>query len=107
MLVRDTSVLDKLWNLLDNNNKRHADELAAVKKAYEDELAKKDASQKRLEEVLSKIEKQYQDSQKQLDVTKRAEIKQIIEETSNDPNLLAQKLSESTGFKIVLPDPES
>lgn len=106
ILLRDTNVVTKLFDLLDNNRKRHDEEMSALKKAYEDELAKRDIAQKRLEQTLAQVEKQYEDSQKELDAEKRAEIKKIIQESHDDPNVLAQKLSESTGFKVVLPEQE-
>jgi len=106
VLLRDTNVVTKLFDLLDNNRKRHDEEMSALKKAYEDELAKRDVAQKKLEQTLAQVEKQYEDSQKELDAEKRAEIKKIIQESHDDPNVLAQKLSESTGFKVVLPEQE-
>lgn len=81
--------------------KRHDDELKAIREAMAAEEAKRAQNQKVLQETLIAVEKQYQDSQKQLDDKKRAEIKKIVEETHDDPEELARRLQESTGFKIV------
>ena len=58
VLLRDTNVVTKLFDLLDNNRKRHDEEMSALKKAYEDELAKRDVAQKKLEQTLAQVEKQ-------------------------------------------------
>lgn len=81
--------------------KRHDDEVKAIREAQAAEEAKRAQNQKVLQETLVAVEKQYQDSQKQLDDKKRAEIKKIVEETHDDPEELARRLQESTGFTIV------
>ena len=93
---------DELAEALDAARKRHDDELKAIKEAHEKELARKEAALKKLQETIAAVELQYQQAQKELDDKKRKEITKIVEETYNDPEELARRLQESTGFKIVL-----
>jgi anion-transporting ArsA/GET3 family ATPase len=91
---------DSLVEMLEAAQKRHDDELDAIKKAHEKELAEKEAALKKMQETLAAIELSYQEAQKELDDKKRKEIQQIIKETQDDPDELARRLQESTGFKI-------
>lgn len=92
-----------LASTLADINKKHQDELTAIQKANDVQEQQHLANEAKMAAQLDAIEKQYEASQKQLDDTKRAEIKQIITETQNDPNALAQKLADATGFTVVLP----
>lgn len=103
MLLFNVKNGDSIAKLLEESKKRHNDEVEAIKKAYEDELANKEQAYKKLQEVLSIIEQQYSFAQKKLDDKKKEEIKKIIEDTKNDPAELAKRLQESTGFEIQLP----
>lgn len=86
--------------LIEKINNTHRSELDDIKNSYEKEIKEKEKNIKKLEETISIIEKKYNEAQKQLDEAKKQEIKKIIEETKGDPNELAKRLQESTGFKI-------
>jgi hypothetical protein len=96
------SQLRRLQQELSDNEKRHQQELDDIRKAHDVENQEHDAHIKQLEDTLKQVEKQYEDAKSHLDDEKRAEIKQIIEEYSNDPNELAKKLSDATGIPIVI-----
>ena len=93
-----------LTKTLDDLNKKHQQELDQIQQARDVESKKHDLDVQKMEAQLATIEKQYEDAQRQLDDTKRAEIKQIIQETQNDPVALAKKLSDVTGFQVVMPE---
>lgn len=84
-------------------NKKHQDELDAIQKAHDQEDAQHQADEAKMQAQLASIQAQYDAAQKQLDETKKAELSQIIKDTQGDPAALAQKLSEATGFQVVLP----
>ena len=96
------SKLRRLQQELSDNEKRHQQELDDIRKAHDVENQEHDAHIKQLEDTLKQVEKQYEDAKSHLDDEKRAEIKQIIEKYSNDPNELAKKLSDATGIPIVI-----
>lgn len=81
----------------------HKKELDAIQAANDEERKKLQANQAQLQTALDTIQKQYDSQQKQLDDAKKAEIAQIVKDHGNDPDALAQKLSDATGFKVILP----
>lgn len=83
--------------------KSHDDELKKIQDAHDLEEQQHQQNEQQLQAQLALVEKQAEDAQKELDDTKRAEIKQIIKDTQGDPVALAQKLSDATGFQIVIP----
>jgi len=96
---RQTSFGEQLKQIQDN----HSAEIAAIKKAKNEEIAKHKANEAQLQKLLKSIEKQYVAQQQQLDAKKRAEVVQIVKKYGDDPVALANRLSESTGFKVILP----
>jgi Tfp pilus assembly protein PilO len=83
--------------------KAHEEEIAKIKAADEERRAASEANLRKMQERLDAIEKQYEAAQRQLDATKKAEIQAILKEDHDDPDALAKKLSEATGFKVILP----
>jgi Skp family chaperone for outer membrane proteins len=82
----------------------HAEELKKIQEARDEERAKLVENQKKLESALVEIQKKYDAAELQFDDKKKAEVEQIVKEHGNDPIVLAQKLSESTGFRVILPE---
>lgn len=91
---------NSLADILEQNRKRHEEELDAIQKAHDKELKDKQIALEKMQETLAQIEKQYELAQKDLDAKKKKEIEQIIKDTQDDPEELARLLQESTGFKI-------
>lgn len=88
---------------LEDIQKAHDEELKSIKDA---DAARSKATQdniQKMQDRLDAVEKQYEAAQQQLDDSKREQIKQILATDSNDPDALSQKLSDATGFKIILP----
>ena len=57
----------------------------------------------KLQTDLSMVEKQYEQQKKNLDEKKKEEIKTILQQHQDDPKGLVKKLSEVTGFKVIMP----
>ena len=57
-----------------------------------------------VEKDLAIVEQQYEQQKKELDEKKKNEIKSILEKHQNDPVALAKRLSEVTGFKVIMPE---
>ena len=80
----------------------HEEELRKINKAREDERSKLEENEKRLRAALDAVQKQYDDARKELDERKKKEIESLVSQYGDKPDELAKKLSEVTGFDIVL-----
>ena len=83
--------------------KKHEEELKAIKEADERRMKAYEENSRKLQERLTEIERQYAAAQQELDDKKRKELTKILEESHNDPDELAQRLADATGFRIILP----
>lgn len=82
----------------------HDDEVKAIQAVREDEKQKHKENEKKLQETLVAVQRHYDDAKEDLDEKKKAQIKEIVDKYGDDPNELAKKLSDATGFKIVMPE---
>lgn len=82
----------------------HAEELKKIQAARDEERVRLVENQKKLETALSEIQKKYDAEERQFDAKKKAEVEQIVKEHGDDPDALAQKLSDATGFRVILPE---
>ncbi len=81
----------------------HDAEIKKIDAARLEERAAHDANLKKLQDALNAVQAQYDAAKKQLDDSKKKEIADIVKAYSDRPDELARKLSESTGFQIILP----
>lgn len=81
----------------------HDAEIKQIQAARDEEQRQRLADEKRLQDALSAVQQQYDAANKDLDAKKKAEIAVLVKQYGNDPTALAQKLSEVTGFVIVMP----
>lgn len=89
---------------LEKIQKAHQDEIDAINAANEQRSQATQQNLKKMQERLDAVEKQYAEAQQELDEQKKAEITDILAKDGHDPEALAKKLSEATGFRIILPD---
>jgi uncharacterized membrane-anchored protein YhcB (DUF1043 family) len=90
---------DQLKKIQDN----HDEEIKRIQEIREEELRQHLANERRLNDTLDVIKKQYDDAKKDLDDKKRKEIEGIVRQYASDPEGLATKLAEVTGFNVILP----
>ncbi len=88
--------------ILDEIAKQRSQELKDIQNAHDVEEKQRQLNEQKLKERLNEIEKQYENAKQLLDAQKRIEIQQIIETTQDNPELLAKKLSDATGFQIYI-----
>lgn len=88
-------------NRIEKINQIHQDELKKIKELQEKERLENAANLKKLQDTLNEVQKQYDVENKKLDDKKRKEIEELIKEHGNNPDMLAKKLSEATGFVIL------
>jgi flagellar biosynthesis/type III secretory pathway M-ring protein FliF/YscJ len=61
-------------------------------------------NEKKHDDIVKSVEDQYQQQSKNLDEDKKKEVKKLAQDYAENPEELAKKLSELTGFKVVLPE---
>lgn len=83
--------------------KRHEEELRAIRESDEKRRLAYEENAKKLQHRLDEIERQYVEAQQQLDKKKRAELEKILQESKDDPDELAKRLSDAAGFKVIVP----
>lgn len=79
-------------------------QLDDIDKVRAGERSQQDAADKKLENDLASIEQQYEQNKKELDDKKKDQIKTILKEHGDDPVGLAKKLSDVTGFRVIMPE---
>lgn len=80
----------------------HRQELKEIDKVRAEEKALYEANERRLRQALETVQLEYEKAKQELSNAKKKEVTKIVKDIGNDPMALAQKLSEATGFKIVL-----
>jgi len=96
--------VDHYENIVQKLQESHQKELDEIKKARDEERKKYEENEKKFQERMAAIEKEYDTAKKELDEKKRKEIEGIVKSYGNQPDKLAQRLTDVTGFKIILPE---
>ncbi len=99
LLKKKPPVQDDVKTIRDSYDKQ-IDKINNVRQVERD---KQDELSEKLQSDLSVVEKQYEQQKKNLDEKKKDEIKTILQQHQDDPVELAKKLSEVTGFKVIMP----
>lgn len=81
----------------------HDEELRKIEEARAEERRRHEENAARLQKALDAIQKEYDARREELDKKKKKEIEEIVDEYGDDPVALAHKLSEATGFTVILP----
>jgi hypothetical protein len=95
--------VDHYENIVQKLQDSHQKELDEIKKAREEERKKYEENERKYQERMAAIEKEYETAKKELDEKKRKEVEDIVKKYGNQPDKLAQRLAEVTGFKIIMP----
>jgi len=82
----------------------HTKEIQELNKIRDEERASYEENEKKYKDRMAVIEQQYEASKKIFDEKKKEEAKKIVKQYSDKPEELAKKLSEVTGFKVILPE---
>ena len=82
--------------------KKHEEELRSIKEAETRRTQVLEENALRLQARLNEIEQQYKVAQAVLDDKKRDQLNTILKESQDDPDELARRLSEASGFKIYV-----
>lgn len=82
----------------------HDLEIKRINDAIEEERRQHTQNIKKLQDTIDSIQTQYEAAKQDLDEKKRKQIIALIKKYQSDPISLAEKLSELTGFTIILPE---
>ena len=80
----------------------HDEQIDKINKAHEDERKRLHENELRLKAALDAVQRQYDDAKKELDAKKKKEIEELVSQFGDKPDELAKRLSEVTGFEIVM-----
>jgi c-di-AMP phosphodiesterase-like protein len=97
---KDISFADRFNEIRDIHDK----ELETIQDVREEEQRQHEANRLKLEATLEVVQANYDDAMKELDSKKKKEIAEIVKQHKGNPDSLAKKLSEATGFKVIFPE---
>ena len=93
-----------LTQQLQSTRTAYEERINQIENARKEERRQNDEALSQLKKKLADVQKQYDDAKVELEKKKKEEIKDLVEKYADDPEELAKKLSEVTGFKIILPE---
>ena len=99
-LKKDNDYNDFIEKLQESYKKQ----LQEINDIRDQERAKYKENEQKYKETISLIEAEYEIMKQEFNDKKKKEVEKIVKKYDNKPNELAQKLSEITGFKIILPE---
>lgn len=80
----------------------HESELKKINEAHDEERKAHEANIASLQQDLMTAQKQYSDAIAALEVNKQKKIDKLIGDLGDNPVALAKKISEVTGFKLII-----
>lgn len=92
-----------LLNILSKRKEMHKREVEAIEKIHSEEIRKREEALEVYHKTIKSIEEKYEKDSLNLTNSKKKEIKKIVDETHDNPDLLAKKLANQMGFEIVYP----
>lgn len=92
-----------LMQLISKRREMHKKEVEAIDKIHEEEIESREKALDVYHKTLESIEEKYEKDSQELTTRKKKKIKKIVQETHDDPDELAKRLSEQMGFEIVYP----
>lgn len=102
LLTRRNSA-DALIGIIKQQRDSYNKERDVIDKVHVEEIKKRDRALKIYKATMDAIEHKYEEQNKQLDKRKRKEIEKLVNENSDNPEELTKRLSEATGFRVVMP----
>ena len=89
---------DKVKEVLKVKEDSHQQELDTLNSTHAEEIALRDDALLKYHEIIAKIEREYESKKEELSDKKRAEVKKLVAENSDDPGNLSKLLSERFGI---------
>lgn len=96
--------VDHYENIVQKLQDSHQKQLDEIEAARKEERKKHEENERKYQERMALIEKEYEAAKAELDEKKRKEIEGIVKKYGDQPDKLAQRLADVTGFKIIMPE---
>ena len=99
LLTKNSMFVGLLTDVLDNANKSHRDEVDKLNEIHAHETRERGRILKEYNKNIKILEKEYAENSVKLDAKKKKEIKRLVEEGYNDPDVLARELARLYGLE--------
>ena len=86
--------------ILDEARKAHKAEVELLKNSHSLEIEKRDENLKKYNDTLKAIEAKYAEENKKLSLLKKRRVKEIVDKHGDDPQKLAELVSDTFGIQI-------
>jgi flagellar biosynthesis/type III secretory pathway M-ring protein FliF/YscJ len=92
---------DKAHEVLKIREKSLEDQMKIINDSHKEEIEKRNEILKRYNDLVSKMEENFRLEERNLEDSKKKEIKRLVENYYNDPEELARLIAEKYGFEYV------
>ena len=86
--------------ILEITKQSHKAEVDAINKSHAEVLKKRDESLKKYQEIMRQVEQEHAERREVISSDKKKRVKQIVEDSGDDPQKLAEMLKDTFGFEI-------
>ena len=90
--------VDNIKEVLEVEEDTHQKEIDTLNNSHAEEIALRDDALAKYHQIIAQIEKDYENKKEELSDKKRAEVKKLVAENSEDPSNLSKLLSERFGI---------
>ena len=92
---------DALVEVLATRKKSYEQQIGLLKSQHEKEIFERDRLIRQYHDLVSKIEAKYKEKEKQLNSREKKRIKQIVEKSKGEPDVIRKEIEESFGFTFI------
>lgn len=101
LVMRKRDIID--WaRILENAQKSHRDEVAAIEKIRADEIDAANKATKRMMQAEEQIRADFERNQRILDAKKEKRVKKILNDLKHDPQGMANEIEKETGVRVLI-----
>ena len=101
MYVLSKRNTDALVEVMEAKKESYEKQINELKTRHNNEIMERDRLIKRYHETVSAIEKKYEEQEKKLKEREKKKIKQIVEKSKGEPDVIKAEIEKSFGFVFV------
>ena len=98
-LTKNGAFVGALMDILENSRATYKKEIDTLNEIHTRATKEREHILKKYNENIGLLEKEYAEKNQELDEEKKKEVKRLIEESYNDPDVLARELAKLHGFE--------
>lgn len=100
-IFKQKDVID--WAIvLDKARNSHKDEVEIIQKTHEEEIVRREKVIMQARYAEQQVRERFAEDKKDLDARTEKRVKKIIKQLKDDPDAMAEKLREETGYHIIV-----